>query len=169
MLKGDLVPQFILSMLAVLRVFFRSRSDTALEVLALRQQVAVLKRKRPRPVLKLYGPVVLDHPVPLLVPLEGRSHHRHARHRNRLAPRWIPPLLALAIPPARRPANNYRRNPQSDSKHGLREPRLGSSQDPWRVAEARLRRVGTQCSPVSCEGWSAGGRRPKGALSSSRL
>lgn len=49
--KGDLVPQFILSMLAVLRVFFRSRSDTALEVLALRQQVAVLKRKRPRPVL----------------------------------------------------------------------------------------------------------------------
>src|SRR6476660_5310243 len=47
--KGDLVPQFILSMLAVLRVFFRSRSDTALEVLALRQQVAVLKRKRPRP------------------------------------------------------------------------------------------------------------------------
>ena len=45
------MPQFILSMLAVLRVFFRSRSDTALEVLALRQQVAVLKRKRPRPVL----------------------------------------------------------------------------------------------------------------------
>jgi putative transposase len=45
------VPQFILTMLAVLRVFFRSRSDTALEVLALRQQVAVLKRKRPRPVL----------------------------------------------------------------------------------------------------------------------
>jgi hypothetical protein len=29
----------------------RSRSDTALEVLALRQQVAVLKRKRPRPAL----------------------------------------------------------------------------------------------------------------------
>ena len=40
-----------LSMLAVVRVFFQSRGDTALEVLALRQQVAVLKRKRPRPVL----------------------------------------------------------------------------------------------------------------------
>src|SRR5580698_3268555 len=39
----------MLSMLAVFRVFFRSRGDTALEVLALRQQVAVLKRKRPRP------------------------------------------------------------------------------------------------------------------------
>ena len=45
------MPQFIPSILAVIRVFFRSRSDTALEVLALRQQVAVLKRKRPRPTL----------------------------------------------------------------------------------------------------------------------
>ena len=38
-------------MLAVVRVFFQTRGDTALEVLALRQQVAVLKRKRPRPAL----------------------------------------------------------------------------------------------------------------------
>jgi hypothetical protein len=45
------VIEFILSMLAIARVFFLSRSDTALEVLALRQQVAVLKRKRPRPML----------------------------------------------------------------------------------------------------------------------
>ncbi len=41
--------EFILSILAAVRVFFRSRGNTALEVLALRQQVAVLKRKRPRP------------------------------------------------------------------------------------------------------------------------
>jgi putative transposase len=41
----------ILAFLSAVRVFFRSRSDTALEVLALRQQVAVLKRKRPRPIL----------------------------------------------------------------------------------------------------------------------
>ena len=47
------MPEFILSILAVIRVFFCSRSDTALEVLALRQQVAVLKRKRPRPKLNL--------------------------------------------------------------------------------------------------------------------
>ena len=44
-------PEFILTILAVIRVFFRSRGDTALEVLALRQQVAVLKRKRPWPTL----------------------------------------------------------------------------------------------------------------------
>jgi putative transposase len=45
------VLESILSFIAGVTVFFRSRSDTALEVLALRQQVAVLKRKRPRPVL----------------------------------------------------------------------------------------------------------------------
>ena len=43
--------QFIRSLLAAIRVFLRSRGDIALEVLALRQQIAVLKRKRPRPPL----------------------------------------------------------------------------------------------------------------------
>jgi len=43
--------EFLYSVLAALRVFVCSRSDTALEVLALRQQVAVLKRQRPRPTL----------------------------------------------------------------------------------------------------------------------
>jgi putative transposase len=45
------VREFILSVIAVVRIFCQSRSDTAVEVLALRQQVAVLKRERPRPVL----------------------------------------------------------------------------------------------------------------------
>lgn len=43
-----------LALFAPARVFFRSRGDTALEILALRQQVAVLRRKRPRP--KVYSP-----------------------------------------------------------------------------------------------------------------
>ena len=43
---------FVLGLFAAARVFFRNRADTALEVLALRQQVAVLKRKRPRPPLR---------------------------------------------------------------------------------------------------------------------
>jgi putative transposase len=45
------VVSFILALLAAARVYLRSRTDTALEVLALRQQVAVLKRRRPRPPL----------------------------------------------------------------------------------------------------------------------
>jgi hypothetical protein len=41
----------ISAFLCALRAFFRSRLDTSLEVLALRQQLAVLKRQRPRPPL----------------------------------------------------------------------------------------------------------------------
>jgi putative transposase len=37
--------------LAAIRIFFRARLDISLEVLALRQQIVVLKRKRPRPSL----------------------------------------------------------------------------------------------------------------------
>lgn len=51
MLQGWVVLEFIFSILAAIRVLFRSRGNIALEVLALRQQVAVLKRKRPRPTL----------------------------------------------------------------------------------------------------------------------
>ena len=39
----------LLSVPAAIRVFFQTRVDTSLEILALRQQVSVLKRKRPRP------------------------------------------------------------------------------------------------------------------------
>jgi transposase InsO family protein len=45
------MPELVLSILSAMRVFFRDRADVALEVLALRQQLAVLKRKRPRPPL----------------------------------------------------------------------------------------------------------------------
>jgi putative transposase len=45
------VLEFIFSILAAIRVSFRSRGDIAIEVLAIRQQIAVLKRRRPRPTL----------------------------------------------------------------------------------------------------------------------
>jgi putative transposase len=43
--------ELLRSLLAAVCVFFRSRAEVSLEVLALRQQVAVLKRRRPRPTL----------------------------------------------------------------------------------------------------------------------
>jgi hypothetical protein len=68
------VPQFILSILAVIRVFLRSRTDTALEVLALRQQVAVLKRKRPRPTLNSLNRIhdALEKDTPSRRPVEQK-------------------------------------------------------------------------------------------------
>src|SRR5215471_8862539 len=44
----EFMVQFFIAVLGALRVFVRARGDTALEILALRQQVAVLKRQRPR-------------------------------------------------------------------------------------------------------------------------
>jgi hypothetical protein len=47
----------LLAVLAAVRVFFRSRAQASLEVLALRQQVAMLKRQRPRPTLTRFDRV----------------------------------------------------------------------------------------------------------------
>src|SRR6516225_6379191 len=52
-LKQLIVVSFVLAFLAAARVFWRGRADTALEVLALRQQVAALKRRQPRPPLSV--------------------------------------------------------------------------------------------------------------------
>jgi hypothetical protein len=79
--KSEFVPEFILSILAVIRVFVRSRSDTALEVLALRQQIAVLKRKRPRPTLNSRDRLFWTGSPPLLVSLERCPRYRQARNR----------------------------------------------------------------------------------------
>ena len=49
--NGCFVNDFILSLLAGLCVFVRSRAELALEIVALRQRVAILNQKHPRPQL----------------------------------------------------------------------------------------------------------------------
>ena len=49
--KGCFLLRLIPTFIAAVAALFRSRVDIALEVLALRQHVAVLKRQRPRPPL----------------------------------------------------------------------------------------------------------------------
>ena len=73
------MPEYILSMLAVIHVFCQSRSDTALEILALRQQVAALKRQAATPSIEHLGPTVLDDAPPPLVPRERGARHREAQ------------------------------------------------------------------------------------------
>jgi putative transposase len=48
-MNREFLHEFISAILVAVRVCFRGRSDLALAILAPRQQVAVLKRKRPRP------------------------------------------------------------------------------------------------------------------------
>jgi hypothetical protein len=50
-LKRRFVFEFLFAFVSAVRVFFRSRAAVALELVALRQQLAVLKRKQPRPPL----------------------------------------------------------------------------------------------------------------------
>jgi len=58
---------FLVGFFAAFRVFFCSRAGTALEVLALRQQLAVPKRERPR--------AVLDHALVRTLDLAGDRAH----------------------------------------------------------------------------------------------
>ena len=93
-------------MLAVVRVFWQSRSETALEVLALRQQVAVLKRKRPRPVLNSWDRLFWT----TLRYLWSRWSDVLVIVKPETVISWqcrFRAVLALAIPPARRPTEDY--------------------------------------------------------------
>src|SRR6266849_246124 len=137
---------FVLAVLAAVRVFVRSRSDTALELFALRQQVAVLKRQRRRPTPR---PLLLDHPPASVAPMVRRAAHRETGDRGPVASSWLSPLLALAIPTTRGPAANQRGDSYPDPSPGGGECGLGRAQDPWGTLEARLRRLRTQRRPVS--------------------
>src|SRR5690242_2964518 len=88
---------FLLSLIAAARGSFRSRTDIALEILALRQQVAVLKRKWPRTSIKTSGTVVLDGPAHDVVSLAGCLSDRQTRNGGGLASGRLSPVLALEI------------------------------------------------------------------------
>ena len=89
--------RFILDLMAAVRVFFMCRTNLALEILALRQQVAVLKRKRPCPKLNQRDRLFWTALRRVLVPLGAGAADREAGNRGGLAPRWIPAVLALAV------------------------------------------------------------------------
>ena len=108
----------MLAFLAAIRIFFRTRLDISLEVLALRQQVAVLKRKRPRPslnrldrffwtTLRQTWPRWSDVLV-IVKPETVVGWHRAGS-----------PVLALAITAARWPTQGERGDSDSRPPHGL--------------------------------------------------
>jgi len=96
------VVEFVFSILAAVRVFFSTRRDTALEVLALRQQLA--EAQTTASTGERRRSAVLDYAAPSLVTVDQRPHYREAGHRHRLAPPWFPSVLALAVATGRRAA-----------------------------------------------------------------
>src|SRR5260221_8549884 len=101
MKQGRVMLEFLFSVLAALRVFVRSRSNIALEVHALRQQVALLKRQRPRPTLTRLDRSFWTTLRSLLAPMVGRAAHPETGDRGPVASSRLSPLLAVAIPTAR--------------------------------------------------------------------
>ena len=59
----------VLAAIAYIRAYALSRHRLALEVAALRQQLVVFKRKRPRPLLRKNRPTLLDYGPALVVRL----------------------------------------------------------------------------------------------------
>src|SRR5215467_9787328 len=129
----------VLALIAAARVFFQSRADIAVEVLALRQQVAVLKRKRSQPQLclldRLFWTVLRatwsrwKDALFIVKPETVVGWHRAG---FRLYWRWK----------SRRRGGRPRITEEVRvliSAPGPGELRLGRAENPWRIAEARLR------------------------------
>ena len=81
-----------------LRAIFRTRGELLIENLALRQQVATLKKERPRPVLddvdRAFWVALRD----LMAGLGESAGHRKSGHRCQVESRPIPTLLGEALP-----------------------------------------------------------------------
>jgi hypothetical protein len=141
--------QFILALLAAVGVFFRSRNDTSLEILALRQQLILLKRKRPRPRLNPLDRLfwitlrcVWSRWAEVLVAVKPETVVGWHRAGFRLFWKW------RSRPRAGRPKVT------ADIRALIRRlaeenPTWGGAQDPWRTSETGLRRFRTNRSPIS--------------------
>ena len=82
--------------LTIVREAFLRRAALHTEMLALHQQVAVLKWERPRPSLRMVDRVY-GRPVSPVAGLVRDAGHRQARNRYRLAPKRVPTLLDLEV------------------------------------------------------------------------
>ncbi len=87
--------RLILNIPHLIRAVFRSRSELAIENLALRQQLAVLKAKGPRPRLNLMDRVFWDLTSVLVAEVGRRVGHCKTGDRCSLAPGRLQGILAL--------------------------------------------------------------------------
>jgi hypothetical protein len=106
---------------------FHSRQNLLLENLALRQQLAVRKRKASPVQAQSCGQTLLGARAPVLVRLEAGSPGGHSRDRSPLAPRRLPPVLESDLPgeTASRKEEAVYGGPRSRIPNGRGEPDLG--------------------------------------------
>jgi len=117
--------RLLLAFLSWFGAFFRSRHDLGLELVALRQQVGVLKRKNPRPQLSPWDRLFWlglrrwwSQWARVLVIVK-------AGDRRGLASRRLPRVLALPFAASSRPTENQPRASPSHPIDDGRESHLG--------------------------------------------
>ncbi|PYR64766.1 MAG: integrase, partial [Acidobacteria bacterium] len=83
--------EVLISFLLSFRVYFRTRSDNQLEILALRHQFVVLQRKTPKPQTETDGSTFMGMAVSMLASMAFCAFDRETDNSRRLAPsrvRW---------------------------------------------------------------------------------
>ena len=148
-------------MLRTLSIFFglipsilRSRRSLLLEVLALRQQLAILKTKHPQPKLAIPDRLFWV----ILRRLWSGWKEALVIVRPETVIRWHRAGFNLDLDvgftqekEARQTANS-KRSAGSNLSYGGREPDVGSATDSWRVEDARLRGLRANRAALDAEG-----------------
>src|ERR1700722_11789392 len=148
------------AIIAYLRAFFAPRHKVVLEAVALRQQLAVVKRKQAAPQTRSPRSVVLDCALSVVGPLVRSLNHRPAGDRGFLAPCRIPAVLAVGSqrrrsgrPPVMEQIRRLIRRMKAEGG----KSHLGRAPHPRRTAPARLRDLRAHRFPLSGETrWSLG-------------
>ena len=115
---------------------FRSRASLQAEILTLRHQLNVLRRKSPQ---RLTFSSIDRLVFAGLYRLASGVLDALKIVRPETVIR-LPSVLALEIKTARRPAEDPARDPSSYSQDESRQPIMGRATDPWRACQARHRR-----------------------------
>ena len=130
---------FLTQLLLAIRSRFTRRAWLEAENLLLRQQLVVLRRKSPTRVRLRNIDRLLLMAVSTVPVAPGRDHHRPTGDRTPLAPMGFPRILALEVPPRRRPSTDQFRYSSADPADKPREPAVGRTADPRRIVDARHR------------------------------
>src|ERR1700719_1629918 len=127
---------FLIQLLCAFRSRFTRRARLEAENLLLRQQLVVLRRRFPTRVRLWNIDRLLLIWLYRLYPSLLCDHHRPAGDRDPLAPTRFPRLLALEVPPGRRPSTDRLRDASADPADEPREPAVGRTADPRRIVDA---------------------------------
>src|ERR1700723_3768560 len=119
---------------------FRSRASLQAEILTLRHQLNVLRRKSPqRLTFEQHRSSGICRVVSVGTRRAGRFEDRQAGDRDPLASCRLPSVMALEIKTARWPCKDPAGSPSAHSRDESRQPIMGRTTDSWRASQARHR------------------------------